>query len=42
MDLQAELAAMADTPDLTELRAAFVADAKAYSERKGISLRRLA
>ena len=37
MDLQAELAAMADTPDLTDLRAAFVADAKAYGERKGIS-----
>ena len=37
LDLQAEVAVMAETPDLTELRNAFVASAKGYSERKGIS-----
>jgi hypothetical protein len=37
MDLQAELAAMDDRPDLDALQGEFVTNAKAYSERKGIS-----
>lgn len=37
MDLAAELEAMSDPVDLTELEAGFVEHAKAFSERKGIS-----
>jgi hypothetical protein len=37
IDLQAELEAMEDKPDLTATTREFVANAKAYSERKGIS-----
>lgn len=37
MDLESELAAMDDKPDLDALRRDFVANAAAYSERKGIS-----
>lgn len=37
IDLQAELEAMDDTPDLSALEADFVANAKGYGERKGIS-----
>ncbi len=36
-DLQAELDAMSDTVDITELENAFVEVAKSYAERKGIS-----
>lgn len=36
-DLQAELASMGDTVDLTALEADFVEVAKAYGDRKGIS-----
>ncbi len=37
MDLEAELAGMGDTVDVAALEAAFVAVAKSYSERNGIS-----
>ena len=37
IDLKAELDTMGDKPDLTALTGDFVANAKAYSERKGIS-----
>ena len=37
LDLQQERAAMGETVDLSELEAGFVAAAKGYSERKGIS-----
>jgi hypothetical protein len=37
VDLQAELASLADTEDLTALEEAFVKAAKSYGERKGIS-----
>ncbi len=37
MDLQAELSAQQETVDLSELEEAFVAAAKPYGERKGIS-----
>jgi hypothetical protein len=36
-DLQAELEAMSDTVDITELENSFVEVAKSYAERKGIS-----
>ena len=36
-DLQAELEAMSDTVDITELENSFVDVAKSYAERKGIS-----
>ena len=37
MDLEAELAAMGDTVDMSALEAAFVKVAKSYSARNGIS-----
>lgn len=37
MDLEAELASMGDTIDMAALEASFVAVAKSYSERNGIS-----
>lgn len=37
MDLEAELASMGDTVDMAALEASFVAVAKSYSERNGIS-----
>jgi hypothetical protein len=37
LDLQDELARMDDTVDLSALEAGFVASAKSYSERKGIT-----
>lgn len=37
LDLQSELDAMQDKPDMTALEAEFKANARAYSERKGIS-----
>lgn len=37
MDLQAELGAMQDKVDLSELEEAFVLSAKSYGKRKGIS-----
>ena len=37
IDLQAELTAVDATVDLTEIEAAFVAAARGYGERKGIS-----
>jgi hypothetical protein len=37
IDLQAELDAIEDKPDMTALEAEFKANAKGYSERKGIS-----
>lgn len=37
MDLEAELASMGDTLDMTALEAAFVTVAKSYSARNGIS-----
>ncbi len=36
-DLQAELETMGDTTDIAEVEQAFVAAAKGYSERRGIS-----
>ncbi|MFA9566184.1 MAG: hypothetical protein ACERLM_16010 [Acidimicrobiales bacterium] len=37
IDLNNELAALAEVPDLSAVTAGFVAHAKAYSDRKGIS-----